>query len=524
MQFRASLRAGAAIFALVSAGAISQAGDVFSIADAIQQAVRNYPSIAEATANRRATEAELRQTQATGLPQVRLEAKAGPERFNQNITPPPPGNDRWLHGKQASVVLRQLLFDGFATVNQIWRQAARVDAAAARVLERTELVALDAAEAYINVVRYMQLVTVAQNNVAAHRKIYGNIDARYKGGRSGEGDLQQIRERAENAEAILADFRLNLDQARATYRKVVGVEPYNLRFPGRLPGLPATRDQSLAVAVKFNPTIRAAQADADAAKYGFDATAGSFAPNVAFEARASTGRDSDTFIGDRHDESFKLVASWDIWRSGQDSWARQEAAERWAEQSARHATLQRAALESIDKAWSARTITNERARALAAQIDSARRVVETYAKEYDLGQRTLIDLLDSQNQFFNAQVSLISLRGVAVFADYQLLAAMGQLLAYMKMDRPIEAEPIDIRPANLFVMKAAPIRWRLDEPGSEPLNAANPPNAREVTGWWPATWGYRAGAGPYGNAPVVSSQALTTTLFSSAFETGSAAK
>jgi len=119
---------------------------------------------------------------------------------------------------------------------------------------------------------------------------------------------------------------------------------------------------------------------------------------------------------------------------------------------------------------------------------------------------------------------LISLRGVAVFADYQLLAAMGQLLAYMKMDRPIEAEPIDIRPANLFVMKAAPIRWRLDEPGSEPLNAANPPNAREVTGWWPATWGYRAGAGPYGNAPVVSSQALTTTLFSSAFETGSAAK
>jgi adhesin transport system outer membrane protein len=498
--------------------ATTKASDVFSITDAIRQAVQNYPSIAEATANRRATEAELRQTQAPGLPQVRLEARAGPERFNQNISPAPLGNDKWLHGRQASVVLRQLLFDGFATVNQIWRQAARVDAASARVLERSELVALDAAEAYINVVRYTQLVKVAADNVAAHRKIFGNIDARYKGGRSGEGDLQQIRERVENAQAILADFRLSLDQARAAYRKTVGVEPYNLRFPGRLPGLPGSRDQALAVAVKFNPTIRAAQADADAAKYGFDATSGSFVPNVAFEASASTGRDSDTFIGDRHDETFKLVATWDIWRSGQDSWARQEAAERWAEQSARHATLQRAALESIDKAWSARTITYDRARALAAQIGAARSVVEVYAKEYDLGQRTLIDLLDSQNQFFNAQVSLISLRGVTVFADYQLLAAMGQLLAYLKVDHPIEAEPFDLRPANLFVMKAPPLRWRLDEPGPEPLNAANPAHAAEPTGWWPTAWGYRAGNGPYGQqAPMVSSQAGTMTLFSSAF-------
>jgi hypothetical protein len=67
----------------------------FSINNAISQAVLTNPSIGEASANRRATETELRQTQSTLLPQVRLEARVGPERFTQDITPPPLGNGQW---------------------------------------------------------------------------------------------------------------------------------------------------------------------------------------------------------------------------------------------------------------------------------------------------------------------------------------------------------------------------------------------------------------------------------------------
>ena len=81
----------------------------FSINDAISQAVLTNPSIGEASANRRATETELRQTQSTLLPQVRLEARVGPERFTQDITPPPLGNGQWLNGKSGSVVVRQIL-------------------------------------------------------------------------------------------------------------------------------------------------------------------------------------------------------------------------------------------------------------------------------------------------------------------------------------------------------------------------------------------------------------------------------
>ena len=87
----------------------------------------------------------MRQSQGTLLPQVRLDASKVENRLNQrDLVPGPVNNDKWISGHEGSVVVRQLLFDGFASVNEIWRQTARVDAASHRVLERTELIALDA--------------------------------------------------------------------------------------------------------------------------------------------------------------------------------------------------------------------------------------------------------------------------------------------------------------------------------------------------------------------------------------------
>jgi len=449
------------------------ARDAFTIVDAIKQATQTNPGVGEAAANRRATEAEMRQVQSTLLPQVRLEAKTGRQRFDQqDVVVPPPGNRTWLNSNEASVAVRQLLFDGLTTINEIWRQAARVDAAAFRVRERTELIALDAAEAYIDVVRYTHLIARANENIAEHRRILSNVQARFEGGRAGEGDLEQVRERVEAAIAVRAQFLQNLDEARALFRRVIGIEPFNLRVPGRLRGLPGSKDQSLATALRHNPTIQAGQADRDAARHGFNATTGAFLPNVAFEARAMRGRNVSTIAGDQTNASAFVIASWDIFRGGQDAWRRAEMAERYEEQTMRHARLQREAFELIDKAWAARTITSERIAALTRQINADIRVIAAYQKEYELGQRSLIDLLNAQNQLFNARVSLESTRGAAIFADYQLLAAMGHLLPYLQAPHPVDAEPLQTPPLGIIPFKLPPVLISTPEPGSEPLNVS----------------------------------------------------
>jgi adhesin transport system outer membrane protein len=415
------------------------------------------------------------------LPQVRLEARWGPEKFDQSAAIvsgtaqpiPAQGTGSWRTGSQESVVVRQLLFDGFASIHDIWRQSARVNAAAFRVRERTELIALDAAEAYVDVVRYMRLVTLGEQNVANHERIFSNVNSRFTGGRAGEGDLEQARERVENAKATLAELRRSLDDARAKYRRVVGIEPYNVRFPAPLAGMPGTKDEALAVAVRFNATILAAQSDVDAAKHAFRVTDGAFVPNVALEGRATRFDNTYPYLGITHEDySGKVVMSWDIFRGGQDAWRRSEMAERHTEAAMRHARLQRDALESIDKAWSARTITVTRVAALTRQLAADRKTIAAFDKEYELGQRSLIDLLNAQNQFFNAAVSLTSARGVIVFADYQLLAAMGTLLEYLKAPPPVDAAPLDATPLGLPVYKFPTLRVTLPQTGSEPLRVA----------------------------------------------------
>jgi outer membrane protein, adhesin transport system len=139
-----------------------------------------------------------------------------------------------------------------------------------------------------------------------------------------------------------------------------------------------------------------------------------------------------------------------------------------------HARLQRDAFESVDKAWSARTITAERIVKLQSQVASDDKVIKAYSKEYELGQRSLIDLLNAENQLFNAQVSIESARGVAVFADYQLLAAMGKLLDYIRAPHPVDAEPLVPTSFGLIPNKLPPIMVHLPHPGAEPLNVAAP--------------------------------------------------
>jgi len=380
-----------AIVLPLSLGSNEASAEAFSINDAISQAVHANPGVGEAAANRRATETKLYQTQGAYLPQVRLEAGAGPEKFNQAIVPPPLGNGEWLNGRQVSVVVRQILFDGIASIHEIWGQSERVDAAAFRVRERTELTALDAAEAYIDVVRFLRLVALANQNVANHEEIFSNVKSRFSGGRAGEGDLQQALERVEAAKAAREEFRRSLDDARSKYRKIIGLEAINLRFPAPLQALPRSKNEALTVALRYNPTLLAAESDREAARQAFHATDGAFIPTVSLVGRASRGIDADTFIGKRDDVSGKLVISWDIFRGGQDAWHRVETAERYTEETLRHARLQRDALESIDKAWAARTITADRIAALRRQLVAEKKTIAIYRKEYEIGRRKLIE-------------------------------------------------------------------------------------------------------------------------------------
>jgi adhesin transport system outer membrane protein len=417
-----------------------------SLEQAIRKAVATNPRIGEAAANRRAVDHEVRQAQGKVLPQVRVSGEFGSERYRRFDGLRAAGANDWRKvGGETSVTVSQLLFDGFATVNQIYRQMARSDAAAWRTFERAELVALDTAESFLDILRYSASVNYATQNVGAHERLANNVATRFSGGRAGRGDSEQVRERLQAAQAVRAELLMRLEEAKAAFRRSVGVDPLRLGGASRLGGLPRNRQEALAQVLAANPTLRAAASDVTAAERDYDSTKGLFGPRISLEGRGTSGSNSSNTVGHFDEMTGKVRADWLIFSGGSDLARRNELSERVAENRLRMDSLRRSAFESVDRAWGVRAHSGTRIGALQAQVNAAQQVVIAYRGEYELGQRTLLDLLNAENALFNARLSLEAAKSVAIFSDYQLLATTGQLLARLNIARPGESR---LRPAT----------------------------------------------------------------------------
>ena len=437
---------------------LSAAADLRQV---VQEAVSTNPVVLESAANRRARDHEYRRSQGAFLPTVSLSGELGPERLNRPNSFTANENDDWRLSREISLTVQQLLFDGFSSVNEIYRQSARVDGAALRVMERSEAVALDAVEAYIDVIRHSAILAKSRMNVEKHRRIYSDVQERFEGGETGAADLSQARERVAAAEVIVSEVQKSLLDTIAKYERVVGQAPTSLA-PAKPAGVPAGPVNRLVDnAVQTHPQVRAAIADADAAKYEYESTKGNFLPEVSLRGRATIGQDLGGVDGVNNEYSGKVVFSWNLFNGGRDSALSLEYSERLAETQIRVDRIRRELKEGIERSWASVTTTTDRIRALRQQLDANRQVVDGYRQEYDIGQRTLLDVLNAENALFNSEIELISARAIYAFSTYQLRATTGDLLAYLNVTPPDEAmdglrDTATIFPSN--VLNIEPLR------------------------------------------------------------------
>ena len=149
---RATLRAST--LGLIAAATISGPSAAQSLADAVRLAIETNPEVALVSASREVVDHELRQARGLYLPQVDVEGFIGPQWTDSPSTRARGTDGDQLTTNQLSIVLQQLVFDGFNTDNQVEQQASRVDAAAYRVLETAELIGLDVVQSYLDLLRH----------------------------------------------------------------------------------------------------------------------------------------------------------------------------------------------------------------------------------------------------------------------------------------------------------------------------------------------------------------------------------
>lgn len=432
------LLVGCALAALVvSSGSAS----AMSLRDAVQVALESNPEIGQAEQNREAIEFELRQALGLYMPRVDLEASAGVQRLDNPSRRSLGTVDDALYPAQVGLVATFDLLDGGYRDSERARQAARVDGASFRVLERSEFIALQIARVYFQVVLQQQVLQLAQDNVGFHEAMLSDVGTAISSGQLTEADRFQAIERLAAARAKVTEAGVELEAARIEFNRYVGLRPSQMALPPRVgKQLPASLEAAIEMARIANPRVLLADADIDAASAMVDQAKSGLGPKLQFEARAATGLDIGGSEGRMSDLSARLQLRWNIYDGGIKDAEVQENARRETEAMLVLDQTFREVEEAVRTSWLRLKTQGGLADTYKEQLDASADLISSYRDQFSVGKRSLLDVLDAQNTRFNVQVLYDTARYSVYFSEYRLMAASGVLLPYFGLSAPAQSD------------------------------------------------------------------------------------
>ena len=412
-----------------------------SLRDAVKVAIETNPEIGQAIANREATEWELQQALALYGPRLDLEASVGAQLSNTPSRRAAGIENDPLYPAQVGLTATWDILDGGFRDSEADRQAARIDSASFRVLERSEVIGLEVARLYFEIVLQARIVELARGNVAFHQETLTNVVDAISSGQLTEADRQQASERLAAASAQVIQAREALEAAKISFAKNVGTPFSNAKTPPRVGKyMPRTLAVAVENGINNNPRIRVAGADVDAASALVDQANGALGPRLSLEGRGVVGQDNTGTAGYSTDLSGKLVLRWNLWDGGVKSAKVQESIRRESEALLGQQVAAPEVEEAVKVSWDRIHRQNELAGAYANQLSASDGLVSSYREQFTIGQRSLLDVLDAQNTRYNVQVQAETASFAARFAEYRLLAATGSLLAYLDVTAPRQSD------------------------------------------------------------------------------------
>lgn len=423
----------AVLLAGTAQGALAQSAPV-SLVEAITVAVNSNPQVGQAQYNKEAIEFERKQAQGLYAPRVDVEGSAGIRRLDNTTRRTLGIADNVLYPLEAQVRADWTVLDFGRRRGELLRQAARVDGASLRVLERSEFIALQVARQYLEVLLQQRVVAATLDNVSFHRTLAGDLGTGVKQGSISVADQQQAEERLQAALVRQAEAEQDLTEARIKLQRLTGLDIPEVQLPADLvPNLPVSLDEAVGLARTQNPLVREAVADVDAANAVASSVRGDGYPKVGVELTGRIGDDVDGFRGRTTDLQAKGYLRWNIFDGGINRANYQEMVRRASEARYRLYDVTRQAEEDVRTAWSTMRTQGTLVTTITTQSRVSDDLLLSYRSQFNVGRRSLLDVLDAQNTRYNAQVRLETARFSEMFSRYQLLASTNRLLTALQV-------------------------------------------------------------------------------------------
>ena len=373
----------------------------------------------------RATDEGLAQAQSGYRPNITLNAEVGSQRTN---TKPGVLADGRSSPYGYSVSLNQPLFRGFRTINGIRVAKADIVAGRASLRNTEQLVLRDAVTSYMNVVRDQAILRLRQHNLRVLNKQQEATFERFSVGEVTQTDLSQAKARRSRAQSELNLAKANFNTSVAEYQRVIGKRPKHLGRPGSIiKYLPSSQVKAITIGMNEHPLIENALAAEKSALHNLNVIKGERLPEVNLEVQYGQNFDSSPITDERETGSIFARARVPLYQSGA-VYARIRQAKQIILQ--RRAEIEQSRLQvksSIISAWGQIIAIRAQIKANKVAVRANRTALSGVKDEEKVGQRTILDVLDAEQELLNSQVSLVISERDYVVAEYNLLAAIGRL-------------------------------------------------------------------------------------------------
>ena len=324
-----------------------------------------------------------------------------------------------------------MLYDGFRTSNTVERFERIQLIRYFELLSQTEQTALDASIAFLDVQKFKELVTLAEENLQEHESVYQQIEQSVGAGVARAADLEQISGRLSLAQSNVLTEYANLHDVTARYLRVVGELPVNDIKQAKLDeqNVPISINQALDIAYKNSPAFYASLYNIEAQEANAQAQKAAFHPNVDLSARYGTqDRDELGLNETRTEARVGIDITYNLYNGGLDSANLEQ-----AYQDVNIAKYQRDQAcvdirQSLQIAYHNVNNIEQKLPTLESYKNSSNRVKIAYRDQFDIGQRTLLDVLDAENEAFQSNRSYIVAQYDRQTAILTMLNEMGKLL------------------------------------------------------------------------------------------------
>src|SRR4051794_6000285 len=400
-----------------------------ALPEALAKAYQTNPQLNAERARQRATDENVPQALAGYRPQIVASLSAGLQSV-RNLLPDNTVQTANLKPWIIGVTVSQTLFNGFRTANNVRAAELQVQSGREALRNVGQGVLLDAVTAYTNVLANQSLVEAQRSNVAFLRATLSVTQRRLNAGDVTPTDASQAEARLSRGLSDLNAAEVNFAISQAAYAQVIGMSPGQLRAADPIDRLlPRSRDDAIALANKENPAVAAASFDVDVASTSIHIAEGALLPSVTLQGNVSRSRDSDQTLGTFGTDQASIIGSVTapIYDGGTAASQTRQSKEVAAQSRLVLDQVRNQARTAAIGAWVAHEGAKIAVSASEAEVRAAGVALQGVQKEAAGGQRTTIDVLNSQQELISAKARLIGAQRDRVIASYTLLSATGKL-------------------------------------------------------------------------------------------------